>query len=453
MIPSALVYLGIMLGVICIWFMLLKRPVYEAVLISFIVLVSVTDSWGNIWGYVDAGLSTSLIYSMVVFVAMSQILTKTKVVDSCIAIILSLLGRVTGGAGYVSVVASSFMGALSGSGPGNVMSTGVITIPAMKRSGFPAELAANIESTSSYLGNMIPPSSNIVAAMGAFLALYPNSEITTGRFWMVLWGIAIWFILQRIITVFCFCKYYKVKPMAEEELPDLKQTLKEGWQGLLLPVIILAPFLFDSMFKATFLTDRLGETGAKYFSSSLLIFIAGLATIYTVCIAKDKNQVKISALAKTFGEGIKSLSPAVATCMFGYMIGELFSDLNVSGDLQMFIQNVEFDKVGMVLFIPLFTCFLGMVIPGSSLVVVFGPVFITAFASVGVDPLLAAAMLPCICGTMCGITPPLALGMYAGMSIAESDFSKTVKNDLWWVALQYIMEVIVLMGWLPVLGL
>ena len=94
-----------------------------------------------------------------------------------------------------------------------------------------------------------------------------------------------------------------------------------------------------------------------------------------------------------------------------------------------------------------------MVIPGSSVVVMFGSVFISAFAAEGADPLMVAAMLPCICGVMCGITPPFALGMYAGMSIAESDFSKTLKNDLLWVAAQYVMEVIVLLGWLPILGL
>jgi len=115
--------------------------------------------------------------------------------------------------------------------------------------------------------------------------------------------------------------------------------------------------------------------------------------------------------------------------------------------------SLDLGKFGLCVLIPLITCFLGMVIPGSSLVVMFGSVFITLFSAVGVDPLLAAAMLPCICGVMCGITPPLALGMYAGMSIAESDFGKTVRNDLWWVVLEYVMEVVLLMGWLPVLGL
>ena len=451
--PSALIYLGIMLAIIVVWFMLMKRPVYEAVLISFIVLLTVTGRWGNVLSYIDKGLSTSLLYSMTAFVAMSIILTKTKIIDGCIAIILSLLGRIPGGAGYVSIIASSFMGALSGSGPGNVMATGALTIPAMKKTGFPAELAANIESNASYMGNMIPPSSNIVAALGAFTALYPMSNMTTGQFWIVLWGISIWFILQRLVMVFLFCKYYKVKAMPKEDLPDFKQVLKEGWQGLLLPVIILLPFLLDYLFKDNFFTSRLGATGAKYMSSSLLVFIPGISVLFACLISKDKKIVTPHGIAKMFANGVKTIAPAVGVCIIGYMIGALFSDLNVAEEMQAFILNISFNKIGLVTFICLITCFLGMVIPGSSLVVIFGPVFITTLASVGVNPVLAAGMLPCICGVMCGITPPLGLGMYAGMSLAESDFGKTFKNNLWWVAAQFIMEVVVLMGWLPILGL
>lgn len=450
--PSAFIYLGILLLTIVIWFMVFKRPVYEAILISFIILLTVTGTWGNIGSYIEKGLTTSLLYSMTAFVAMSVVLTKTKVVDSCIAIILSILGRFPGGAGYVSIIASAFMGALSGSGPGNVMATGSITIPAMKKSGFPPELAANVESNASYMGNMIPPSSNIVAALGAYTALY-GEELTTGQFWVVLWGIAIWFILQRILTLFAFCKYYKVKPMSKEELPTLKESLKVGWQGLLLPVIILLPFVFDFMFKDTLFTDRLGAAGAKALSSSLLIFIPGIATLFACLITKDKKMVTPNKLAEMFAKGVKTIAPSVAVCVIGYMIGAMFADLNVSEEMQAFIEGVNFSKFGLVMFICLLTCFLGMVIPGSSLVVIFGPVFITTLASVGVNPILAAAMLPCICGVMCGITPPLGLGMYAGMSLAESDFSKTFKNNMWWVAGQFVMQVIVLMGWLPILGL
>ena len=451
--PISLIYLAIMLVVILLWFVAMKRPVYEAVLLSFILLLAITGKWSSVGTYIEDALSTSLLYSMVAFVGMSILLTKTKIIDSCIAVILSLIGRIPGGAGYTAVVASSFMGALSGSGPGNVMATGALTIPAMKRSGFPAELAANIESNSSYMGNMIPPSSNIVAALGAFTALYPSMNMTTGQFWIVLWGIALWFILQRLLMVFAFCKYYKVKPMSKEELPDLKETLKAGWQGLLLPVIILLPFVLDYFFKDNFFTARLGATGAKYLSSSILLFIGGLSAIYACLIAKDRSKVTFPAVAKMMGDGVKSIAPAIGVCVFGYMIGSLFADLNVAEEMGAIITAWNFGKLGTVVAICAITCFMGMVIPGSSLVVIFGPMFITTLANVGCDPLLVAAMLPCICGVMCGITPPLGLGMYAGMTLAESDFGKTFKNNLWWVAAQFILEVVVLMGWLPILGL
>ena len=451
--PSAFIYLGILLLTVIIWFAIFKRPVYEAILLSFLILLTITGNWSSLGAYIEGALSTSLIYSMVAFVAMSIILTKTKVIDSCVAIILSVLGRVTGGAGYVSVIASAFMGALSGSGPGTVMATGALTIPAMIKSGFPRELAGNIESNASYMGNMIPPSSNIVAAMGAFTAIYGESSISQGKFWVVLWGISLWFILQRILMVWGFCKYYKVKPMTKEELPSLKKVFKEGWQGLFLPIIILLPFVLDYMFTETFFAERLGSEGAKALSKSVLLFTAGISAMYAWLITGKKQHVTPHNIAKMFANGVKTISPAIGVCIIGYMIGGLFKDMQVEKEIEAFIISMNFSKFNMVIFICVLTCFLGMVIPGSSLVVIFGSTFISTLSTVGVDPLLAAAMLPCICGVMCGITPPLGLGMYAGMSLAEADFSKTFKNNLWWVVAQFVMQVFCLMGWFPILGL
>ena len=453
---ESLLYLGIMLAVICVWFLAFKRPVYEAVLLAFVVLLTVTGTWSNVLIYINEGLSTSLLYSMVAFVAMSILLTKTKIVDSCIAVILSLIGRIRGGAGYTAIIASSFMGALSGSGPGNVMATGTLTIPAMKRTGFPAELAANIESNASYLGNMIPPSSNIVAAMAAFTTFASGAGITDvsqGKFWIVLWGIALWFIAQRLFMVWAFCRYYKVKPMQKQELPDWKETLKVGWQAMLLPVVILLPFFLDAAFADNFFVERLGAEGAKYLSKSVLLFVAGISSIYACLIVKDKSTITPSKIANMFAAGVKSISPAIGVCVFGYMIGAMFEDLGVAQSMGTLMSTWNFGKFGMVVAICAITCVMGMVVPGSSQVVIFGPVFITLLSNVGVNPLLAAAMLPCICGVMCGITPPLGLGMYAGMTIAQSDFSKTFKNNLWWVFAQFAMQVAVLMGWLPILGL
>ena len=451
--PMALLYLAIMLAVILVWFMLLKRPIYEAVFLSLLVLVAVTNSWKNIWEYILDGMNSSLIFSMIVFIAMSQLLKVTGILDKCISVILSLLGRISGGAGYATVVASAFMGAFSGSGPGNVMAVGTITIPAMKKSGFPPELAANVQGASSCLGNMIPPSSNILGALAAFLAIYPDSTLTTSQFWLVMWGVSFWFILIRIIMVFIFCKVYKVKKMSKEDVPSFKEEIKEGWKGLLLPVIIIIPFILDSIFNASFFTARLGATGAKYFSNSILLFTAGIASLYACIISKNKEARNIHGIAKTFAKGIKGLVPTVATVIFGYIIGSLFNGIGVASELETFITGLNLNKFGISIVLSLLTCFLGMVIPGSSLTVMFGSIFISVMAATGINPILAAAMLPCICGAMGNITPPFALCMYAGMGIAESDFSKTVKNDLWWVLAQFVMQVVVLMGWLPIFGL
>lgn len=464
--PMALVYLLIMLGVICIWFILMKRPIWESMGLAFLVLVAVTGTWKNLWGFIDKGLSTSLLYSMIVFICMSAIMTKTRIIDGAVNFILALLGRLPGGAGYAAVVSSSFMGALSGSGPGNVMSTGVITIKAMKESGYPPELAANVESNASCLGNMIPPSSNIVAALGALTAFFTAQGMTEtlsiGSFWVVCWGCSLWFILARLITVFVFCKVYKIRPMEKEKIPGIKETFKNNWQGLLLPFFILVPFIIDFFFNNTtsfpnlaIFVERLGKSGAKNYSSSLLFFVAGVAALFAIIVMlfKDKSAVSPKSIINTMSGSAKAIASTVGTCLFGYMIGALFTYINATAELGEFLQTLNMGKLGLAFVIPLLTCFMGMVIPGSSLVSIFGSLFVGLFYAQGVNPVLVAAMLPCFCGVMCGITPPLALCMYAGMSLAESDPGKTIKNDLWWVAVQYLLEVIVLLGWLPIIGL
>lgn len=143
--PVEFLYLAIVFAVAIVGFMILKRPLYECMLASFVVLVAVTGTWSNIWNYIWDALKEPTMYIIFVFVISAHLLSKTSVIDDCIAIILSIFGRLRGGAGFVSIIASSYMGLLSGSGPGNVATTGVFTIPAMIKSGFPPELAANVD--------------------------------------------------------------------------------------------------------------------------------------------------------------------------------------------------------------------------------------------------------------------------------------------------------------------
>lgn len=450
--PIEFVYLGIVFVVAIIGFSILKRPLYECMLAAFIVLVAVTNTWGKVGTYIlDAWKSTSL-YVIIVFIISAHLLAKTRVIDDCIAIILSVFGRFRGGAGYVAIIGSTYMGSLSGSGPGNVATTGVFTIPAMKNSGFPPHLAANVEAHASTMGNMIPPAGMIAIAFSALDTLYPDTY-TMSQYWMLLWGIALWFILQRIITLYVMCRYYKVEPMRKEDIPSLRKVLKEGWKAIFLPIIVFLPFFLDSQF-GEFFDARLGS-GASAFSSSILLIIPSLIVICGVLLSgkEARKQFTTKFIFDEISKGMVKVVPTASLVMFAYFVSNAFDDINVGVAIGEFIQALDINLVVLVLLIPLFTAVLGMLIPGSTQIKIFGGTIISVVAAAGGNPFIAAGMLPCICGAMHGVTPPYATCLYIAMGIAEADMKKTTLNCFIWILLHYLLSVIVMLGLIPILGL
>lgn len=447
--PGEVWFIIALLAVICFTFLFLKRPIYECMFYGYVLMVVLTGEYKNFFTYIGKTSTDTLFYAIIAFLVLAKILDATHAIDSVVNVIVAIFGRFRGGAAYTAVIGSTFMGALSGSGAGNVATTGVFTIPAMKKSGVPAHLAANIESSCSTMGNMIPPAGVILTALACYNE-YSGAEMSQSTFWFACWGVAIWFILQRIITVFVFCRYYKVKPMAKEDMPDLKETLKAGWKNLLLPVIILLPFILDYFFKENFLTSRLG-TGAGNMSSSLLLFTPGLAAIYTLIV--NHKSLKKGKLVSTIQRSASGIVPVGATIFFAYCISNLFSATNVGAEIGVFIQSWNLSTVALAFILPLVTAILGMVFPGSAQTKIFGTTIVSVFAAVGGNPFLAAVMLPAITGAMEGMTPPLALCMYTAMGIAGSKMKETMLNCLIWVGLHYAMAVICLLGVLPIMGL
>jgi len=447
--PVEVWYIVALLSVICVTFLLFKRPIYECMFYGYVLMIVLTGEYSNFFTYIGKTSTDTLFYAIIAFLVLAKILDATHAIDTVVNVIVAVLGRFRGGAAYTAVIGSTFMGALSGSGAGNVATTGVFTIPAMKKSGVPAHLAANIESACSTMGNMIPPAGVILTALACYNE-YSGAEMSQSTFWFACWGVAIWFILQRIITVFVFCRYYKVKPMDKADIPDLKTTLKAGWKNLLLPVIILLPFILDYFFKGTFFKDRLGG-GAGNMSSSLLLFTPGLAAIYALIV--NRKAIKKGELAETVKKSVTGIVPVGATIFFAYCISNLFSATDVGTNIGEFIKGWNLSTVAIAFIVPLITAILGMVFPGSAQTKIFGTTIITVFAAAGGNPLLAAVMLPVITGAMEGMTPPLALCMYTAMGIAGSKFKETTLNCLIWVGLHYALAVVCLLGILPIMGL
>lgn len=447
--PIEIWYIVALLAVICIAFLLMKRPIYECMFYGYILMLILTKQVPNFFTYITKTSTDTLFYAIIAFLILAKILDTTHAIDSVVNVIIALFGKLPGGAAYTAVIGSTFMGALSGSGAGNVATTGTFTIPAMKKSGMPAYLAANVEASCSTMGNMIPPSGVIVAALACYNE-FNVAEMSQSTFWIVCWGVAFWFILQRIITVFAFNKYYHIKPMAKEDIPNLKETLKSGWKNLFLPVIILLPFLLDYLFKTTFFKARLGK-GAGNMSSSLLLFTPGLAATYALLVNREK--MKGTNLFETIEKSVSGIVPVGTTIFFAYCISNLFSSTNIGVSIGQYFIDWHLSLTAIAFIIPLITAVLGMVLPGSAQTKIFGTTIITIFAAAGGNPLLAAVMLPAITGAMEGITPPLALCTYTAMGIANSGMKETIQNSLIWVGLHYLMSVICLLGLFPIIGI
>lgn len=450
--PIEFLYLAAVFATAIVFFTVLKRPLHESMLVAFIVLVAITGTWSNVGTYIIDALKEPSLYVIIVFVISANLLAKTTVIDDCIAIILSIFGRFRGGAGYVALIGSTYMGSLSGSGPGNVATTGVFTIPAMKRSKFPAHLAANVEAHASTMGNMIPPAGMIAVAFAALDKLYPNTY-TMSQFWMLLWGIALWFVVQRMITMYVMCRYYKVEPMKKEDIPSFKQSLKRGWKAIFLPIIVFTPFLLTSVFEGFFM-ERLGD-GFKSFSNSILLFIPALIVICGILLSGKETRKKMTPqyMYDQICKGMKGVVPTSALVLFAYFVSNVFVDINVEVAIGQYISGWNMPLVALAFILPLFTAVLGMLIPGSTQVKIFGGIIISIIAAAGGNPMMAAAMLPCICGAMHGVTPPYCACVYIAMGIADAELKPTLLNCAIWIVIHYLLSVAMILCLLPVFGL
>lgn len=452
--PAALWILLALLVFVAVFFVVFKRPMYEIMALTFVFIIAITGQWNKFLEYLLYPSTSSLFYVIFAFMVIAVLFDATNVVNRIVQIIISLVGRFRGGAGYVALLGSTFMASLSGTGPGNVATTGVFTIPMMKRTGFPPHFAATTEMSASMLGNIIPPAGIIVLTYGVLEKVSPGSITLSG--WMVAaYSIGVWFFVQRWLTLYVLCRIYKVQPIPATEIPSFKKSLKSGWATLFIPIIIFLPLFLDAQAK-DWLLGRLGESGSGAYSSSVLMFTPGLAGAYAVFIGRKsfaKRKEFLSKMLSTFSGSLQQVVPIAVTIYFAYATSQAFSGIGAEKAIEEWFVSLGLSITLLIIIIPIFFMALGMVLPGTAQVAILGGAVIAAASALGGDPILFAALLPAMTGALEGMTPPLALGMYVAMGIANSDFTKTVKLSIIWVILHLILCMILLTGILPILGL
>lgn len=183
-----------------------------------------------------ANISASYVF---MFILLGAFLVKSGAGDFIILLAKVLVGKLIGGPGLVAVVGSALMGSISGSAIANTVSTGVITIPLMKRAGFPARFAAGTEAAASTGGQLMPP----VMGAGAFI-MSSYTQIPYLDIIAVAFLPALLYFISMMFFVRIAARRHNLLPTPDDEAPKLWPVLKHGGY-LLLPLAILVALLVN----------------------------------------------------------------------------------------------------------------------------------------------------------------------------------------------------------------
>ena len=450
-IPVAMWMLIGLIGVIILFFIGFKRPIYEAMVIGFVFAIIVTGKYDLVWTAFKGAILNTTTLAICTFVLVGYVFEKIGVMNGVLDLTYAATGRLYGGAGWVTILCCAFMGALTGTVMASIAAVGVFTIPAMKKAGYRPEVAAATSISAGCFGPMIPPSTTIIMSAAIYEEIM-GAAYSQSTYWTAVWIVAIYYIIQRAINLVLDARKDKIKPIPKEELPDMKEAFKRGWKALLIPVIIFIPFILNN--NATWLiADRLTADGAKAFNSCILLWIPMITTAYCLLIGRKK----VTAMFKenkdeveTWGKDlIKQISPLAVTIIFAQAAATIYSKAGVGVAISEWITSLGFSKLVMAIFIVLLFVFLGTVLSGTAMISVVGATACTALIATGVNPLVACAVLPSLAASS-GLTPPMAAGMYACMGIAESGFKETAVVMIKYLLSQMVVAILLLIGVLPI---
>ncbi len=173
------------------------------------------------------------------FILFGAFLVKSGAGDFIIELARCAAGRFVGGPGFVAVFSSGLMGSVSGSSVANTVSTGVITIPLMRKAGFPARFAAGVEAAASTGGQLMPP----VMGAGAFI-MASYTQVSYLTIISVAALPALLYFLSVAMFVRIEAKRSHAVKLEDEEAPTLKDVLKDGWHFLLPLVVLVAALVY-----------------------------------------------------------------------------------------------------------------------------------------------------------------------------------------------------------------
>ena len=314
---------------------------------------------------------------------------------------LIIMGRYRGGPAKVSVVSSALFGTVSGSAVANVAVDGAITIPLMKRTGYPAHVAAAIEAVASNGGQITPP---VMGAAAFLMAEFLN--IPYGQIALAAAIPAALYYLALFTQVDLEAAKYGLAGLPADQIPKFRGVMRLGWVFVFPLGFLIYALMFESW-----------EAGKAGIATVILTFLVGT-------LQKDTRPTIKKIFQCIEDTGRTLLDIVVITALAGLVIGALqLSGLTFK--LSLILVSLSGGNVLALLALTAVVCILlGMSLPTAvvyiTLAVLVGP----ALAQLGIDP-LAGHLFLFYFGMLSLITPPDCLATYTAAAIAHSDFWKT----------------------------
>lgn len=352
--------------------------------------------------YTDAGIlgPTTAVSStyIILFIIFAAFLQASKVGDYFVNFAFAAAGRTRGGPAKVSIFASGLMGMINGTSAGNVVSTGSLTIPLMKKVGYSKQSAGAVEAAASTGGQIMPPIMGAGAFIMAEITGIPYTEIAIAAIIpAILYFASVYFMVD-----FEAAKT-GMRGMRDDELPQLKKMIRQCY--LFVPIIILIVALF------------MGYS---------VIRAGTLATVSAAVVSWfSPNKMGIRKILEALEIASYMAIQIIVVCAAAGVIVGVISLTGVGARFSVLLLDVaEASQLLALVFAMFISILLGMGMPTTAAYAVAASVVAPGLVQLGIDP-LTAHFFVFYFAVVSAITPPVALASYAAAGISGANAMET----------------------------
>ena len=373
---------------------------------------------------------------IVVFIIFGAFLERTGISEFFINIANCVAGRYAGGPAKVAVISSALCGMVSGSSVGNTVTTGSVTIPMMKDTGYKAEFSGAVEAAASTGGQIMPPIMGAAAFLMADIIGVPYSSILVRAILP-----AVLYFAGIFIAVHLEAKKYGLTGIPSEKLPRFARLIRKVY--LLTPLVLLVIWVSNNMMTmqraaaysivaAVLVGIADGLLDGSYRRSVKEMKAAGSQHAAADAVLGWKEDTGNCFTVKKFLDSLeaggKGTITVGAACGVAGIISGTITMTGLANEMINAIVAVAGDRLFIALFLTMLCCIvLGMGVPTTATYCIMAATCAPILTRMGV-PIIAAHFFVFYFGIVADITPPVALAAYAGSAIAKSNPMRTAYN-------------------------